>query len=187
MLHGKDAPWFFYPIPCCWVISCFQVFRVTKNAAKTIPVSSGLLPLQSEFFKAVPISDLGNTWKPLHVLDTGWYLEGNSLGPSTTWCGLQEALGRVAEISQGDWWEILFCTNSRERHSLLECERWGVILTPVLSLWEGGQPLFLGESGLTSHKLMAALPGHTSRALFFLIFFYPQLNIKKNWAIINIH
>jgi len=187
MLHGKDAPWFFYPIPYCWVVSCFQFFRVTKNAAKTIPVSSGLLPLQSEFFKAVQISDLGNTCKQLHVLDTGWYLDGNSLGPSTTWCGLQEALGRVAEISEGDLWEILFCTNSRERHSLLECEGSGVIPTPVLSLWERGQPLFLGESGLMSHELMAALPDHTSRVLFFLIFFTHNWTLKKNWAIINIH
>lgn len=167
------------------MVSFSPVFWCYQKCYRTISVDFGLLPLQSKFFQVLAQVICV---KPLHVLYTTWFLEWKRMGRSTVGPGLQEALGRVVENPEGYWREILFCARSRERCSTVWA--WGTVVGPTArSLWGSGQPFFLGESGLMSHELMAALPGHTSWVLFFfmsLLFFDPHLNISNDWSVINI-
>lgn len=54
--------------------------RIENIYTMIILVSTGLLPLRSEFLKAIQVSDLGNMRKPSNALDTTWFLEGNGTG-----------------------------------------------------------------------------------------------------------
>lgn len=82
--------------------------------------------LQSEFLMAIQEFAWGKMWEIIACVGCTCFLECNSPGRSTAGSGLQEAPGRVVEILEGDWREILFCTtSSREKGSLLQREGQG--------------------------------------------------------------